>query len=464
MTLSKSYQVSLVAGLIEEQLDPEHELLLLANKLDWEAIHEVVKPYYKLIGRNGKDSRLMVGLLILKHRLKLSDEGVVSGLRENVYWRTFCGLSGQLGIWRHETILDSTSLTKFRQRLGAKGLVQVERCIQKQMMNDGFIDPTSMYIDTTAQEKNVAYPVDTHLLNKGQEKLRKGIMKLKRMGLKIKAPRNFSRKAKRQVITAAKLGGNRKERIQNSNKELIKINREMQKSAKKALSAKNPKLKKKKQERIQRAKEQLKQTSELVDRVIHQTEQRMNDVHVPNKVLSLHEPKVAAIPKGKRGKPNEYGSKVALSSDNNGVVVSHQEYDHNIFDPKTMDAAVLEWEEVCGQKPQELGADRGFDTPELPEQVQKIPTVAIPKKGNKKHKDHKTKTYKRLQRKRAAQEPIISHLKRDHLMDRCRYKGFEGDQINVSLAVIAWNTKKWIRLDKAREAQRQGRRRMRPTA
>lgn len=28
-------------------------------------------------------------------------------------------------------------------------------------------------------------------------------------------------------------------------------------------------------------------------------------------------------------------------------------------------------------------------------------------------------------------------------MDRSRYKGFEGDQINVSLAVIAWNTKKW---------------------
>lgn len=189
----------------------------------------------------------------------------------------------------------------------------------------------------------------------------------------------------------------------------------------------------------------------------------MEDVHVPNKVLSLHEPEVAAIPKGKRGKPNEYGSKVALATDNNGFVIVHNEYDHNVFDPKTMDSAVIGWEEVCGRKPEELGADRGFHTDELTEQVKAIAVVAIPTKGSTKHKDHKTKTFKRLQRKRAAQEPIISHLKRDHLMDRCRYKGFEGDQINVSLAVIAWNTKKWIRLEIERE-EKTKRRSTRPRA
>jgi hypothetical protein len=49
-------------------------------------------------------------------------------------------------------------------------------------------------------------------------------------------------------------------------------------------------------------------------------------------------------------------------------------------------------------------------------------------------------------------------------MDRSRYKGFEGDQINVSLAVIAWNTKKWIRLDKARQKKKQERGAMLSTA
>jgi len=84
--------------------------------------------------------------------------------------------------------------------------------------------------------------------------------------------------------------------------------------------------------------------------------------------------------------------------------------------------------------------------------VKQIPTIAIPTKGSTKHPDHKKASFKRLQRKRAAQEPIISHLKHDHRMDRCRYKGFAGDQINVSLSVIAWNTKKWIRLEQARQS------------
>jgi IS5 family transposase len=463
MAISEVYQLPIVAGLIEEQLDPEHELLVLAGKLDWHAIHKIVKAFYKLNGRHAKDSRLMVGLLILKHRLKLSDESVVAGLKENIYWRAFCGLHGQIGLWRHRSIVDATSLVKFRRRLGSIGIRKIEHCIREQLIADGSIDPRTMCIDTTAQEKNVAYPVDTHLLNKAQTRMRNGINKLKKLGLHVKV-RNFARKSKRAVLLAAKLGGNRKERIDAANCELIKINREVQKSVKQALRAKNPKLAAEQQTRIQRVKSELRQLNDLTERVIEQTEKRMEDVHVPNKVLSLHEPDVVAIPKGKRSKPNEYGSKVALSTDNNGFVVAHEEYDHNIFDAKTLETAVNEWTEACGQAPKELGGDRGFHTDQLPENVQAIPTIAIPTKGNKKHKDSKTAKFKRIQRKRAAQEPIISHLKHDHLMNRCRYKGFDGDKINVSLAVIAWNTKKWIRLDNERQKHKQGGRPMPNTA
>jgi IS5 family transposase len=454
MAISEVYQLSIISGLIEQQLDPEHDLLVLARKLDWHAIHKTVKTYFKLRGRNAKDSRLTVGALMLKHKFKLSDESVVAGLQENIYWRSFCGLTGQIKAWHKKPPLNSSTLTKFRRRVGAEGIRSIELVIRNQLVQDGSIDPTSMYIDTTAQEKNIAYPVDTHLLNKAQERIRKGIAKVKRLGLKVSAP-NRSRKAKKQVLLAAKLGGNRKERIDASNKELIKINREMQKALKQALRAKNPNLDKEQQMKLKKAKEELQELNALVERVIYQTEKRMEDVHVPNKVLSLHEPEVVAIPKGKRSKPNEYGSKVAFSTDNNGFVVCHQEYKENVFDVKTMGPAVAEWTESTGQAPEELAGDRGFHTDEslLPDNVKKIPAVAVPTKGKTKHKDHKTAKFKRLQRKRAAQEPIFSHLKHDHLMDRCRYKGFEGDQINVSLAVIAWNTKKWIRLEKQRTAK-----------
>jgi IS5 family transposase len=43
-------------------------------------------------------------------------------------------------------------------------------------------------------------------------------------------------------------------------------------------------------------------------------------------------------------------------------------------------------------------------------------------------------------------EPIIGHLKGDHRMNRCRYKGAVGDTSNVVWAILAWNTKKIVQL------------------
>lgn len=48
-------------------------------------------------------------------------------------------------------------------------------------------------------------------------------------------------------------------------------------------------------------------------------------------------------------------------------------------------------------------------------------------------------------RRRAAIEPVISHLKHQYRLMRCFLKGFVGDQMNLLLAAAAWNLKKWLR-------------------
>jgi len=48
-------------------------------------------------------------------------------------------------------------------------------------------------------------------------------------------------------------------------------------------------------------------------------------------------------------------------------------------------------------------------------------------------------------RRRAAIEPVISHLKADLRRLRCFLKGFRGDQLNLMLAAAAWNFRKWMR-------------------
>ena len=63
----------------------------------------------------------MVGLMILKHRFDLSDEAVVSGLHENFVWMAFCRVPVDEA--RH---IESSTLCKFRKRLGPEGTQAVE--------------------------------------------------------------------------------------------------------------------------------------------------------------------------------------------------------------------------------------------------------------------------------------------------------------------------------------------------
>jgi IS5 family transposase len=50
-------------------------------------------------------------------------------------------------------------------------------------------------------------------------------------------------------------------------------------------------------------------------------------------------------------------------------------------------------------------------------------------------------------------EPIIDHLKADHCMDYCRYKGPERDITNVVWTAAAWNLRKVTRLQAHKQAK-----------
>jgi IS5 family transposase len=156
-----------------------------------------------------------------------------------------------------------------------------------------------------------------------------------------------------------------------------------------------------------------------------------------------------SIRKGKRAKSTEYGSKVSLSIDRHGFVITHTEYACNIADPDTLPDALAGWHQVFGQPPPELAGDRGLHHPGHDRErlgTAQVTRVSIPPKGKTRHRDGDTAWFKRLQRRRAHIEPVIGHLKADHRLGRCRYTGFAGDQMNVSWAVLAWNTTKWGRV------------------
>jgi IS5 family transposase len=393
----------------------------------------------------------MVGLHILKHRFNRSDDEVVKELHENLYWMVFCGVEGHLGTDRWEEYLDESTMTNFRKRIGPTGMAVIEAVLKDQLLQQKQINPRRQLVDTTVQEKHIAYPRDTYLLARGRKLLVNTVEQLKKLGAGINLY-SFADQAKRIVVFINKLGRNKTEQVKEKTKELAEIVGKVAAQIPEQLQEVADGFSERVRKRIQQLQEQLQHQKELVKKVIAQTQARLlHGIHLPNKVLSLHEPEAVAIAKGKHNKPYEYGSKVSLSVDENGYVVGHQEYADNRADLDTLDAAVQQWEQACGRKPKELAGDRGFHNPKPSETVSQIERVAIPTKGKTPHPDSKQRYFKRLQRKRAGMEAVIGHLKSDHRMNRCRYKGFNGDKINVTLAVLAWNTKKWVRKVKEQE-------------
>lgn len=460
-------QYSISEYILHQSLNPEHELLQLAARIDWEEIAYRLRPYYKVRGRRAKPVRLMVGLRILWHRYDLADEVVVAQLHENIYRQAFCGVDWPIltdgkGKIVPTALVEPSTLTKFRERVGAAGTAKVEAIIRDQMIKEKGISPKAAIVDTTAQPKHIAYPLDTHLLHRGRTKLI-GLMK-KAQGLGIRLPdglRSFQRKSRQVLIGLQKLGGDRMERIEQGSRILAGYAKQVIKRAPAVLRALTQRIRKEREQkgkqRLQRVGLALKQMTERVRLVIARTKARFAGIHLPKKLYSLHEPQVVCIRKGKRERPNEYGSKVVLSVDRSGYVVTHQEIAGNPADAHLLEGALTSWQRATGSLPEEVVGDRGM-TPKRggePALLGKIARVALPSRGKRRRPEESKPYFKRLLRKRVIIEPIISRLKSDHRMDRCRYKGFVGDQINVAWAVMAWNTKKWIRESNKRASGKQ---------
>jgi IS5 family transposase len=450
-------QYSFEDWLFRKFIDRSHELVRLSERIDWPRIYEALSSYYSSKGRQAKDIRLMVGLHILKHRYNLSDEAVVTMLHENIYWMYFCGIfQPPKAEEPPHRYLESSSLTKFRKRLGPEGMERLEEIIKDQLKKAHLITPRVAITDTTAMEKAIAYPTDTDLLYKARERMVRVIKRIKRLGVEIPGGlRTFRRSAKRVLLYAKKLGQDKLERVERANRELSRMAQKViEKVPRISRSIRHQihRLSRLKKKEAKRLGLELSGLKELTQRIILQNAQRFSGRHVPSKVYSLDEPQVAAIKKGKQGKPTEYGTKVSLTVDRKGFVISHQEYSTNLADIHTLPDVSRGWQKTFGRVPSELGADRGFHHPRGSRKdlgTEAIGRLSIPYKGNRRHPESDSYWFKRLQRARARIEPIVSHLKSDHRMGRSRYRGFEGDQINVSLATLAWNCKKWMQTEMA---------------
>src|SRR3954463_1502776 len=143
---------------LDQIIDLKHPLVALGRTVDWGFLErEFGAVYTDDPGRPPLPTRLMAGLAILKHTYDLSDEGLCERWVENPYYQLFCGEE----FFCHKLPFDRSSLTRWRQRMGEDklvALIQESRAVATRMGAAKPADFRQVVIDTTVQEKAIAFP------------------------------------------------------------------------------------------------------------------------------------------------------------------------------------------------------------------------------------------------------------------------------------------------------------------
>ena len=106
---------------LEDLINPNHELALLANAIDWQYFENEFKGFYSDRGAPSVPIRTMVGCLLLKHLYNLGDERIPEHWVCNVYFQYFCG-----GVFfEHKFSFDPSDFVHFRNRIGEAGMAKI---------------------------------------------------------------------------------------------------------------------------------------------------------------------------------------------------------------------------------------------------------------------------------------------------------------------------------------------------
>ena len=378
----------------------------MAESIDWQSFEEKFGRVVKASGgRPALATRLMVGLHYLKALYDESDESVVSKWVENPYWQHFCGER----VFQHELPCHPTSLVKWRKQIGVDGFEQLLGQIIQTAMRTAVLKPKEIErvnVDTTVQEKAVAFPTDARLYHHARTTL---VREARKRGIDLR--QSYVRVGKYAFFKQSRY------RVARQLKRARKYTRKLRTYLGRMIRDIERKLPQPDAE-----------MAVLLNRAKRIEQQQRSDA---NKIYSMHAPEVECIAKGKVYKRYDFGCKVVLvtTSASNWIVGTAAVHGHP-YDGATLSDVMMQTSQLTGIAPKQAAVDKGFrGSKHHPDGLQVL--VA----GTRKFKG----VLKRLVKRRSAIEPVIGHVKHDHALGRNFLKGQQGDRINALLATCGFN-------------------------
>lgn len=314
------------------QMNPDNRWVKKAEMIPWETIEaEYARLFPSHTGMPAKPLRMALGSLLIQKQYHYPDEELVEQIRENPYYQYFIGLPG----YEDKIPFVPSLLVEFRKRLSEDVLNEINEMIieyNSQQDNDDSDDVSgnggqpdqqdpandseektensgTLILDATCAPQNIKYPQDIELLNEVREKLEDMLCRVSdKYG--FYRPRMYRQKARKGYLALAKCrkrGAKKirkaiKKQLQYIRRDLGYINNLIENNGV-VLSVSD--------------KELLDILMTVYDQQRYMFESNTHSVE--NRIVSISQPYIRPIVRGKAKSPVEFGAKLDLSVDETGM-------------------------------------------------------------------------------------------------------------------------------------------------
>jgi IS5 family transposase len=383
----------------------------LATMIPWEVVEEIYAQNFKShTGPKALSSRVALGALIIQIKLSLTDEETVNQIIENPYLQHFIGLEA----FQDHSPFDASMMTHFRKRFNMQDIQNIDEflhqlhkspapstAVEKDDDSDLPPDagnPTStnkgkLIVDASCAPADIHFPTDLALLDKAREKseLIIDILWKTRSNIdqKIK-PRTYRTKGRKAFIAILKQKRPGKKKIRAAiNTQLCCLRRNFE-------TIKSLKLYSDLNNLGKSLYKDLLVIHTLYDQQLEMYNQKKHSV--ADRIVSIRQPHVRPIVRGKAGARTEFGAKISISVINGWNFVDTISFD-SYNEGKELQEQIRKYRERMGFYPQSVHADKIYRNKENRQFCQKFgirlsgPKLGRPSKDEEKIMKQKAQEY-----------------------------------------------------------------------
>jgi len=356
------------------KLRSDNRWVKMAKFIPWEQFDSLYSESLSgsKMGSPALSVRIAIGALIIKERLGTSDEETVEQIRENPYLQYFLGFKE----YKDEAPFHPTMFVHFRKRIGEKTLAKVNDAVtqkaaaqaqkgsEERAGNDkddgpGAADNSNkgkLIVDATCTPADITFPTDLKILNTAREKSEEIIDILHRpLKSKQKKPRTYRKKARKEFLSAAKSKKlSHSKRRKAIRKQLGYLKRNLKTIDKLSRHSSLAALTRRQYKNL------------LVIHEVYRQQQWLYDHHenkIADRIVSISQPHVRPIKRGKAGAATEFGAKISASLVDGFAYLDRISWD-NYNEGGDLKEQIESYQNRFGYYPESVHADKIYRTRE----------------------------------------------------------------------------------------------------